>query len=615
MNGSMKWVLAAVLSIPVFLKAETPVTGTIPAESRITAVTVYADRARVTRSATVALPAGVSRIVFEKLPGWIDEGSVRVVPTPAAACKIADMQVLRTFLAQPADAEVRNLEEGVTEIQDQVAALDDELQPLEAQEQQITSVRAFASDKLPKDTAAREVKPEEYGAVVKYVGGALSDIAKAKRAIAKKKRLLLPELSVRERKLADLRQCMQLEQRTVIVTLAADVATKAELSLVYMLPGTTWEPSHELRTSRDGKTVEIASFAVVSQTTGENWDGADLAFSTQRPTSPARIPELEALIVGSSGQAIRIAGQNDSFDDAEKNWRAQNPVFNGTILSGENSYANSSFSQAGKLRISKSGYLDNVASQKLVQRKVATVFEKIQQKRGTTAQFAASGPQTVRTDGRQVRVPILASRINAMQKVMAAPELSLNAVRTVGLTNTCGQPLLPGRVSLFMDGALVGMTEMEFAGAGEEFSLFLGTEDSIKLSRTLDKKNSSLTWSGKRRKMQAVFLIEVENLAGQQATIQLADRIPVSDNDDVRISGVRIEPAAKPDSKGLLKWDVTLAPKEKRQYRIEYTVIYPPELPRRRIQVNAAEAPQVEGSAAAPQEDLHLQILNIESKF
>ena len=43
-------------------------------DSRITAVTVYADRARVTREATLPLPAESNRFSFAKLPSWIDEG-------------------------------------------------------------------------------------------------------------------------------------------------------------------------------------------------------------------------------------------------------------------------------------------------------------------------------------------------------------------------------------------------------------------------------------------------------------------------------------------------------------------------------------------------------------
>ena len=53
-------------------------------DSKIMEVTVYADRARVTREVTLELPAQTDRFSFAKLPSWIDEGSVRVSLKAAA---------------------------------------------------------------------------------------------------------------------------------------------------------------------------------------------------------------------------------------------------------------------------------------------------------------------------------------------------------------------------------------------------------------------------------------------------------------------------------------------------------------------------------------------------
>ena len=584
--------------------------------SKITDVTVYADRSRIVRVAEADLAAGTTRLAFTKLPGWLDEGSVRVGLIPAGAGRIADVQVIRTFLAQPADEEIRKLEAGVLEIQDQIAELDDELQPLVAQEQQIAGIRTFSTEKWSKETAVREIKVEEYGGMVKFVGSTLTEIAKSKRSIEKRKRTLQPELAARMRKLADLRQCMQLEQRTVIVSIIADKPGRAKVELTYMLPGTTWEPTQELRASQDGKAVEMTSFAVVSQTTGEDWDGVSLTLSTQRPMAPVRIPELESLAVGSGRPLAKLAGANDdSFQIAQKNWSLRNEEMNGIMLTGANSYAGKVSINAGSLQMSQGAYNDNVKRQSEVQRKIVTVFERVQLQRGTTMQFAAPGRQTVRTDGRQVRVPIGTLQLVAAPRIVAAPELSLNAVQTVDLTNTGLQPFLPGKVALFMDGALVGSTEIEFVAPGEGFSMFLGVADRIKLSRVLDKKSSSMTWTGKRKKLQVSYLVTAENLSDRPATLELADRIPVSDNDDIRISGVRIQPEVKPDQKGLLKWDATLAAKEKKEFRIEYTISYPQDLQLVQSRRHDANVQEEINAPAQPAMEIHKQIQDLESSL
>lgn len=564
-----------------------------PVASKITAVTVYADRARVTRTA-VDVPLG-GRAAFTRLPGWIDEGSVRVDLVPADAGELLDVQIEKTFLARPDDDEIRKAELAVTELSDRLASLDDEQAALDSQSKQTDAIRVFSLEKLPRDAAVREVKVEEYGGVVKFIGGSLLEIARARRDLEKKRRDLQPELAARQRKLNELRQRSQLEQYTVVVTTtAARPGGTATMTLTCMLPGSTWEPVHELRAAPDGKSMTLASYAAVSQTTGEDWDNVSLTFSTQRPTATERIPELDALMVGEGRSLARvIAASRDSFGLAVANFDSLNPVWN-------------DFANGGRPDIQRL-WADNVKQQRAKQVRVVEAFQKVQQ-RGTTAQFAAHGPQKVRTDGRAARVPIGLTQLAATPRIVAAPEVSLNAVQTADLVNTGNQPLLPGKVLLYAGGAFVGTTETEFVAPGEGFSVFLGVADSVKLGRKLDRKRSSLTWSGKRKRMQASFVVTAENLSDRAVALQLADRVPVSETDEIRVTGLRIEPKAKPDAKGLLKWDVTLAAKEKKEFQIEYTVEYP------------AGLPQPSGSGASdeearPSQQLYRQINSLEQLF
>lgn len=546
--------------------------------SKITAVTVYADRASVVRTATVELAPGVQKFAFRKLPGWIDEGSVRVSVTPADAGELLDVQVCRTYLARPEDEELRKADADLQELSDQMGVLDDQRAVLDAQSRQLDAIRAFSLDKMPKDAVVREVKVEEYGALIKFIGVSMADLAKAGREIDRKKRDLQPQLDARQRKVQELRQRAQLEQRTVIATTrrAAGAAGPAVLSLTYMLPGATWEPVHELRASNALDRVTISSFGTVTQTTGEEWDGVALTLSTQRSTETIRIPELEKLLVGPR----EAGGNNDTFSAASGKFNKQIMLWN--------SFVNRVEDQAE--------FRGNWEAQQVAQAGNIRKFAKVQEKRGTTAHFASTGVQTIRTDGRAVRVPIGAVQLAAQPKIVAAPEVSLNAARTVDLVNAGRQPLLPGRVLLYVEGAFLGATETDFVAPGEAFPLFVGVADAVRLSRALDTRQSSLSWSGKRKRLQVVFLVGTENLSDAPVALQLADRIPVSETEDVRVNGVRIQPAAEPDAKGVLRWNVSLAARERKEFRIEYTLDYPADYRR----VTPANAP-------AQQEDLQIQ--------
>jgi uncharacterized protein (TIGR02231 family) len=227
----------------------------------------------------------------------------------------------------------------------------------------------------------------------------------------------------------------------------------------------------------------------------------------------------------------------------------------------------------------------------VTQSKTVQVFQSLQQ-RGTTSRFKAMSTTRVRADGRSVRVPIGRANLKARKAIVAAPEQSLNAAQTLEMRNESGQSLLPGSVAMYQGGAFLGMTNVDFVADGEEFALFLSVADQLKVSRILDKKRSALVRE-QRTQMQLAFVVTVENLSNQAMPLELADRIPVSEDRDIVISGIKVSPDAKPDSKGVLRFPLTLQPKEKRKIEIQYQIEYPPTLvlEMRRNQHGAAPMP------------------------
>jgi hypothetical protein len=114
--------------------------------------------------------------------------------------------------------------------------------------------------------------------------------------------------------------------------------------------------------------------------------------------------------------------------------------------------------------------------------------------------------------------------------------------------------------------------------------------------------------------MQLSFVSTARNLSDRPVTVVLAERIPVSENADIRVSNVRIVPNEKPDAKGIVRWAVTLAPREARELRVSYQVEYPPSLVLdvRRKQMQAPPSPS---PARAPKMDFEEQLIQIEKQF
>jgi uncharacterized protein (TIGR02231 family) len=598
--------------VPVTLAAPVPDDpSTVALTGAIRKVTVFSDRALVTREAATKVTTEPGVYAFRHLPGWVDEGSVRA---SASAGRILDVRVSRSYLARASDPGYHKAESEARELGEHLAALDDELAVLAAQVKQVEDVRAFSQDKVSKDVTVANLGIGSYASVVEYVSKTLRDTAKARRAALAEREQLAPEIEAARRRVEELKALTQIEETTVYVTLQGQAATDAAVTLTYMLPGATWEPVHELRVTDAAPTsAEVTSFAVVTQASGEDWTGVDLAFSTQSSTAAVRIPELEALTLGDTRAATQMMEQQSaSFSRAEAAFRGQNRLWNKHLQTTDE---DSGYEEV---------YKTNFEALQLVQAKTVQIFQSLQQ-RGTTAQLKALSPTNVRADGRSVRVPIGKTRLGARQVIVAAPEQSLNAALTLEMRNESGQPLLPGNVALYQDGAFLGMTNLEFVADGESFSLFLSVADQLKLSRALDKKHSALVRKT-RTQMQLAFVVTVENLSQKPVAFTLADRVPVSEEHEIVISGVKITPDAKPDSKGILRWPLTLQPKETRKVEIQYQIEYPPtlvlEMRRNQTPQPTPAAPRPgmampapAPAAAAPRYDLKKDIERLEAGF
>lgn len=547
------------------------------------------------------MAAGASQTVLvDKLPGWVDDASVRVALKPAGAGRIIDVHVKRDYLARSSDTSYLAAEAEVVELQAEMGALDDELAVLASQARQIEAIKVFSLERAAKGGAAPDVSVDRYAKVVQYVANSLRETSKARRVVQRQRAAIAPKLAAKRRLLTELRALTQLEETTVAVTLKGTRSAEATLELTYMLPGATWQPTHDLRAAAgDPKSAELTSYALVTQTTGEDWEGAAISFSTQSSQESVRIPQLQALKLGETATTTRVLeGRVSSFSRARKAFQGQNELWN-------------KWQRHQQTERMEQTYETNFRMMQTVQSKTVQIFESLQN-RGTSAHFEGSRRLTIRADGQAVRVPLGTAALAASQKIVAAPEQTLNAARTLRMNNSSGQALLPGRVALYQSGAFLGMTDLGFVAEGEDFSMFLGVADRIKLSRVLDRKHSSVVRKRKTR-MKVAWVVTVENLADHAVTLDLSDRVPVSENREIKVDQVKITPDATPNSRGLLAWNVALEPGQKQTYRIQYRLEYPPSL----ILRTRRRAPRPAGSAPMPAADAPIEekIMRLEAEL
>lgn len=536
--------------------------------SRITDVAVYSDRALIRREASVLLSSEPTVHAFRSLPGWVDDGSVRVTSSRGS---VLDVRVVRRPLGSSDEPSLRAAERAHQALVSEAEALDDELVILESQKAHVESIQVFSVEKLSNKALTSDFSVARYGDVIDFVSGSLRETASATRQATARRAELEEQIQASAQRLAEMRSLTDLEETVVLVALKGNDREATEVALSYATPGATWGPEHELRTG-DGErgSVELASFAVVTQTTGEDWSQAELTFSTQSFSQSQQIPDLEMLSLGDAPEGAHPTSSiGTSFGTAQQKFAAQSQQWN-----RRNHMA--SASSPASLDEFEAQFAAKMESLARVQREAVRVFDGLQ-RRGTTVHFTAADPVTVRSDGQGVRVPIGTHRLPARAKIVAAAEESLNAVFTLQMTHRGAEPLLPGPVSRFDGGAFLGVTDVEMVAPGEDFSMLFRVADHIKLSRALDRKRSSLV-RGARNVMQLSFVTTVENLSDEATLIDIAERIPVARNPSIRVSRVEVTPAQRSDASGIVRWSLPLQAKQRREIRVSYQVDYPASL-------------------------------------
>ena len=209
------------------------------------------------------------------------------------------------------------------------------------------------------------------------------------------------------------------------------------------------------------------------------------------------------------------------------------------------------------------------------------------------SEFAANlvipKPIDLETGAEPRRSLVVRERIPGDFVLQAVPRLSEHVFVKGTLTNPLAIPLLPGAADVYVEtvpeGAstkvsnFVGKDRIEAVATGEEFAMYLGVDQNVKVEHVLKKKETISKVKSKVAKVRYTYLISVESFRRGTTELWIADRVPVSTMREVKIEDVELvpEPAEQTDE-GLLTWKLRMEPGETREISIEYVVEYPSHL-------------------------------------
>ncbi|NLI95171.1 MAG: DUF4139 domain-containing protein, partial [Synergistaceae bacterium] len=136
------------------------------------------------------------------------------------------------------------------------------------------------------------------------------------------------------------------------------------------------------------------------------------------------------------------------------------------------------------------------------------------------------------------------------------------------------RPLLSGAADLSLDGSPTGTAFIESMGRGESLKLAFGKVPLVTAALEESVPLEGTTWG--RGRLEKSFTLSVTNGMGIPMAVTLVDRVPVSAQEKIRIEVLALEPKpSKRDERGILSWDLKLAPGETKKLAVKYRLTYP----------------------------------------
>jgi hypothetical protein len=191
--------------------------------------------------------------------------------------------------------------------------------------------------------------------------------------------------------------------------------------------------------------------------------------------------------------------------------------------------------------------------------------------------YQAPTKATITSSGKQVRIPLASQTFQASTFHEATPALAPTAFLRARVRNDGKRPLLRGPVTIFGDGELVGVGEIQTTGPGGDIELPLGADQDVKLVRQVVPSTKTTGVIMKSDETTYDVQIQVANYKKQKITVEIADQIPRSSRDKVEVKLLGVQPAAlgAPDVDGVIKWRVELGPGATQTLKLSYRISRP----------------------------------------
>eukprot|EP01112_Ceratiomyxa_fruticulosa_P008397 TRINITY_DN2177_c0_g2_i1.p1 TRINITY_DN2177_c0_g2~~TRINITY_DN2177_c0_g2_i1.p1 ORF type:complete len:619 (+),score=127.44 TRINITY_DN2177_c0_g2_i1:46-1902(+) len=576
--------------------------STIPCKScPIDIVTVFSDRADVSRIVTAEVPAGPHEIVISGLPTLIDQNSLRVDGIRGDAT-ILEVSYSQKDIKLDPSSELAVIKEERKRLEKERRSVVDEESALIATR---TFYESYASNMVSRDTvsiapqinykakAQQKAVMHKVNSYSERVGGynkngdidafitpcetttdsstavkgdnveslleegalkglveflgiyrkVLAENDEKRAENAKKQKEIQDQINALDKRQNSL-GCTAPEKACEVSILVQSKSNGViVLRLSYIVSGAKWVASYDIRGQTNNfKDLSLTYHGEITQSTTEDWTGCRLALSTAQPSIGGAPPPLSSLHVQLASAPVAYKAKKS---------RAVSFGFGG-------SYDRQASTPGGG---------------------GVSVLTATAEQGATSTTFLIPRKVNIKSDNKPHKVTITVITLASNYSYETVPHVRLHAYLKASVINTSEFPLLPGQVSIFLDNAFVSQTSLKAVAPNEGFEVFLGSDPSIKVDYRQEKYKETGGVINKVQSYTVGHVTTIKNNKDVEIEIRVKDLYPRSGDEKIKVKlldpAEETGPNHKIDDDHHMNWTFSIPPQGEYQFLFSYIIEWP----------------------------------------
>ncbi|MCL9806272.1 mucoidy inhibitor MuiA family protein [Flavobacterium amniphilum] len=588
-------------------------------------VTVYTSGAQISAESSVTIPKGNSIVRITDLSPYINQNTIQI-------SGLRDVSIL-SFGYETLFYPKRSTSEKINTLQSEtdskvreIAFLESKIKGLQEEETILSQNKTLSSSQQSVTLEKILIHSKHYRERVPVIKMEIFDISKKIDDLKK-------DLSAMHLEMNKMSSEEKEQKGEIILKFNnPNEAVLLNLSIKYNVSNAGWNPSYEIKAKNTKDALQFAYKAQVYQTTGENWNDVKLILSTANPTVNNEKPTLDSHYLNFMNYYANresSASRNQKFiynplvktvsgivSDKSGPLPGVNVVVKGTTIGVQ-----TGFDGTYKLNVEKGkelvysflGMEDQILpiysstmnvvlneSAMQLQEVVVTAVGLKRKKADSDDNEEENKPEEVVTatgDEKEVAINSVLFRIKKNYSIpsdqtpsvieidnfnipaefeyYSAPILSENVFLTAKIKEWTKYDLLPGDASIYTEGSYAGTTFINPYQTDEELVISMGIDNNLVVERKQINNLKDKSLLGTTRIVDRNYEITLRNNKAIDTDVKIYDRVPVSQNKEIKVEKANVDNADYKEETGILFWKTNIPSKGVVKKKLSYQIKYP----------------------------------------